>query len=311
MKIAAITTALMSSLLVACSDGVTIGNQNPAVVNDGTNTTSPFDVTTPVDNPDESPVSEEEPGDEVVSGPMPGSDPVTTPDNTSGTPNTALLGLVGVTDVTGSNITTAFGTFFELREVSQAQLAQLLIDPDEDVCEVFFESSEDERDVFEESINISAGEVLTLTSPAGSFAELTRDDSLLYSADGGFIASGLPASLTVDIPGDVFPAFSNVSVPVVQPFTLTAPAAGQLITTGTNFIWATGNNPNAYIQISASGQAADVVCTVRDDGSFTFPTDVQNELGSGFTSQFFTVSREAQNTVQSGNAVLVTSASSS
>jgi len=302
MKFAAITTTLMTSLLVACGDGVTIGNQNPAVANDAPAAQSPFAVSTPADNTAGTPTTPA--ADEQAQTPAP-----------SGLP---MVGLINISQSAEGTITTPFGIFLEVPNATQADLAAVLVNPNADVCEVFTDNTPDnESSIESRSRAISAGEVLTLTSPVGTFSELVReisDDSISYSAPQGFISAGLPSSLAIDIPGDEFPAFANVSIPVVQPLSVISPAAGQAVNTGTTFSWVAGNNPNAYIEIMAAGATngvfTTVSCTVRDDGSFTFSAATANELGGNFSAQFPSITREAQATAVNGTALLVVSSSS-
>ncbi len=308
MKLAAITTTLMTSLLVACGDGVTIGDQNPAVANDAPTGQSPFATSTPADNTTGTPTAPA--GDELVQTPAPDATPAPT-----GLP---MVGFVGVNQSADSTITTAFGTFVEVPDASPADLTAIFSDPNEDVCEVFTNSTTDNDATLENrSRSISAGEVLTLTSPAGTFSELVREisgDSVFYSVPQGFISGGLPSSITLDIPGDEFPAFANIAIPVVQALNINSPVAGQTVNTGTAFSWLAGNNPNAYIEITATGATngvnTTVSCTVQDDGSFTFSAATANELGANFSAQFFSMTREAQASSVNGNALLVVSSSS-
>jgi len=311
VKLATITTALMTTLLMACGDGVTIGNQNSALVNDIPATESPFAVSTPANNPAGSP-NPTEPnapaGDVVIQTPAPDAAPAPT--------GARMIGFVNVNQIAASATSFASGTFLVVPATStSADLIGIFVDPDEDACQVFSDDTDD--DVTANSASISAGEVLTLTSPAGTFSELAReisDGETSYAPTQGFISGTLPASLTLDIPGDVFPAFPNIAVPVVQALNAISPVAGQTVNTGTTFSWVAGNNPNAYIEIFATdsnnGSNTTVSCTVRDDGSFTFSTATANELGTSFAAQFFAMTREAQVSANSGNALLIVSSSS-
>jgi len=289
----------MTSMLVACGDGVIIGNQNTTVANDATTTQSPFAVSTPAGTPNvtapTAPVS-----DQQVPFPAPGSTDETL----------VQVGLFVISQTSAPATSSAFGTFLEGRSALASDLPEIFVDPNEDSCEVL--SDFDDGSLENSSQTISAGEVLTLTSPAGTFAELVREisaDEISYSIAQGSVESELPASLTLDIPGDAFPAFSNIAVPVVQALDVISPVIGQAINIGTAFSWVAGNNPNAYIEIEATGtingESATVTCNVQDDGSFTFPVQTANELGTNFSVEFFSITREVQTSVVNGNAIVI------
>ena len=168
--------------------------------------------------------------------------------------------------------------------------------------------------------SLSAGEVLTLTSTVGSVGELVQmevDGSVVYEFDDDFPVS-LPEVLTIDIPGDQFPAFANVTLPALSPLVLNSPAAGQAITPTTQFDWQPSGESDAVISISATtfflGSAglssiSSVVCTVTDDGSFSFPSATQVELGDEFSSVTYGVTRDVFSVVEQGSAILIVNGS--
>ena len=115
---------------------------------------------------------------------------------------------------------------------------------------------------------VSAGENITVSSPAGTFNSLATTSSIgppVYSEQTN-IFTLLPLGLTVDIPGEVFPAFANVAVPDVQPLT------GVVVnSTGTEVIWDAGSNPSALISIIISDTGRSSICLTADDGQFSVP----------------------------------------
>jgi len=351
MKLATITTTLMTSLLVACGDGVTIGDQNPAVANDAPAVQSPFAVSTPADNPAgvNNPTGEQEPnapdngelaetpapetitlpiGEETAQTPAP--ETINTPiseQTAQSTPEPiarAQFGFVDAQQSVGSPITFVDGSFTDYFNLSPRQLNNVLAIPDVDTClvDVFGQRTEEVEIDIEAtqptSRDISAGEVLVLTSPEGTFTELPReisDDRISYSAPPqGWVTSGLPTSLTLDIPGDEFPAFSNVDIPVIQPFNLLSPIQDEFVNADTEFSWTAGNNPDAYIQFSGFGDNDEnrvfALCTMRDDGSFSFSPSTINEMGPGIEFQRFSVGRQVRATYVDGISTLIVSTGS-
>lgn len=215
-------------------------------------------------------------------------------------------------------------TFFSFPQ--QLPLADLLEEftPAADSCDVsgFSLPSIDELDLPGdlESLTpdlLSAGEVLTISSPAGSYAELLRNEQfgfVFYETDEDIVLSApLPSGLSINIPGEQFPAFGDVSFPVADPLTVNSPAASEQITSGTTFSWVPSGNPDSFIEIDAFAFSADfsqttsIYCTVIDDGSFSFPSATQSEMGSFSGSG--DIARVSIKIEQNGNALLLLSSS--
>lgn len=176
---------------------------------------------------------------------------------------------------------------------------------------------------------VSAGQAIPFISSAGSFAELQAETTPAETV-GGFtipatvfyeipettvITGPVPTGLTANITGDVFPAFLNAPVPDVAQLQVQTPTDTDVITPDTVFTWTAGSNPNAYIDISTSitefgadftsFESVFVNCTVSDDGSFSFPSATQAEMGAGFSASSATISRSAFSASQSGSAILL------
>lgn len=200
------------------------------------------------------------------------------------------------------------------------------INPSSDICEVRENVSflDDEEDIDFTNINpgniisISAGETVTFTSPAGTFATLNRESGFGFIGYNLELDSGttLPADLTVDIPGDQFPAFANVAVPPVQLLTGVSVSSGNVVNANSTFTWDAGTDPNSRISISANtdfdfanlltSTRTEVDCYVLDDGAFNFPASIQAQLGSFSATEVY-VSRSNVTFLRNGNALLVVS----
>ena len=202
---------------------------------------------------------------------------------------------------------------------------------DMDACEVStidpstFDPDDTDPDVTDtddlESIQVSAGEVLTVISPAGTFAELVRfqsDDEIDYElADGAPLPGPVPTGTVVNIPGDVFPAFTGVAVPAVADLNNFSPSALP-VSISDEFTWSPPSGPVTtfvFLLISGDFSLADnsitsVSCTLMDDGSFTLPADIQAELGSDFEAVGVAAGRSGLNVVTQGNAAVITFATS-
>ena len=201
--------------------------------------------------------------------------------------------------------------------------------PDVDTCEVVtfdpdtFDPNDTDPDDTEtfESTSVSAGEVLTVISPAGTFAELIRiqsDDEIDYElADGIPLPGPVPTGTVLNIPGDVFPAFTDVAIPSAPNLANFSPSSLPISVTD-EFTWVTptGTLPTSvFLAITgdftlANNSFSSVSCSLVDDGSFTLPADIQAELGSDFEAIGVAAGRVGLNIVTQGNAAVVTFASS-
>ena len=238
--------------------------------------------------------------------------------------NVQFLGLVSIDEDVSANEVDATGSFIQYTSAIAGNLFEPVYTPQLDTCTVeTIDISDVNTDFPDIDVNVvpqlvSAGEVIPLTSAAGSYIQLTRESAfgfLFYSPEPETVPGPIPSQLTLDIPGDIFPAFANVSMPVVEPLTVTSPTQGQPITPTTNFSWTAGSNPNAYISISATafnatGETTFVDCEAADDGEFSFPAQTQSEMGAAFTSITADYLREVLTFQQQGNALLVLTATS-
>jgi len=146
---------------------------------------------------------------------------------------------------------------------------------------------------------ISAGETITFTSPEGTYATLNREVALGFTGyslelDGN---NTVPAGLTVDIPGDEFPAFSNVAVPAVASLTGLIISTGELVNSSSTITWDGTPDSGSTISISVYSEIdfaniltstrTEVECVVVDDGSFSFPAAIQAQMGSLSTFDYY------------------------
>lgn len=168
-------------------------------------------------------------------------------------------------------------------------------------------------DNFFDSIEfLSAGEVITLAESNGStYGELllTNLFGIQVYAPETELSYPVPAPLIVNIPGAEFPAFSNVQVPGATP--LTGFSGATLTAAASSISWTAGSDEGAQIALSASTNDFEVSldCILIDDGSYTLPaatvTELNSELGTGWSLEIDELSRTVIVVRQSGNSVLV------
>ncbi len=244
-------------------------------------------------------------------------------DDSSSNSNVSKLGVIQITDPLLDNTIDIDGFFFEphnpsvistfLEELVQEEACELSFVIDEDILEGEFSSP------------VNAGEVLTLSSPAGTYAEIQRvtiGEAQIYLGPENLPAP-VPSGLVLDIPGAEFPAFTNVSIPDVEPFVLTSELVGPFgnqIPVTSEITWEIGADPEGwinlyYIATSIMGvdelREIDLDCVLLDDGSFTFDAAMQTQLtDAGFDTIGANIGRQVLKTVQQDDAMLIISNSS-
>lgn len=133
---------------------------------------------------------------------------------------------------------------------------------------------------------VSAGESYTLTSDAGTYATITLADDRFDVA-----TYPSPNPLTLDFPGDVFPAFSALTMPQVQAVQNFSPSRNETLTKDTIITWdPTGlADHHIYLTLTDYDETEKWVilnCRMLDDGNFALPANVvsmlQTHLGSDF-----------------------------
>ncbi len=185
---------------------------------------------------------------------------------------------------------------------------------DDDICFVSEQGSDsildlDLNDYLDQTI--SAGQTLTFTSPAGTYATLERQTDtnpfggtlLLYELPGDALAGVPPAGLTLDVPGDVFPAFSNVEAPDLPPsLTDFSPPIDSPAGAATAFSWTPSSVAGAQISLELDSGAESIDCLLVDDGSFTLPDSVMAQITGTFNGTVVDADRDATALARSGSA---------
>jgi len=170
---------------------------------------------------------------------------------------------------------------------------------------------------------LSAGDVLSIATPAGSWAEmlLNAEDYFSYRFQDDIRSLGdMPKDATLSFSGDGFPAFSNIPIPEVDRITQGAASnitADNILTADTNLTWSLPSSENALTLINLSNsrfdndgnlldaEDVDINCVVFDDGEFTFPKEVKELLSKyTFNTSELTLSRVDRSITVRGDATV-------
>jgi hypothetical protein len=132
---------------------------------------------------------------------------------------------------------------------------------------------------------LGAGDKVMINNGGAAYIELTKDTSTDLSNYTGSTETALPGTpLTLEIPGEAFPAFSDVPLELIPAFDLTAPTNTSAITPTTVFRWE-GSSDNGVIslQMTRAQPNISVECFAKDDGEFSFSDATKAELeAAGF-----------------------------
>ncbi len=159
---------------------------------------------------------------------------------------------------------------------------------------------------------ISAGETIILSSDAGTYATLERkiDESGPSYETNVRLSGSAPGGLFADIPGDEFPAFTNIRLGDVPELQVITPADGQSITANTRFTWIANDVPESVFELymaGATGVGDEVIlvsCAIVDDGSFSFPENVRRAIGENYSEHWSSFLRVVYRKTQSDNAIV-------
>ncbi len=252
----------------------------------------------------------------------------TSDDNNTGTGtgtgslNGTKIGLVTVAEANGEVELNA--TFFQYANVvAEAQIREDLKPSTLDVCTVspYNGFSIPNNSLTGNLTTISAGNTLQFSDAiGGSFAEINKQITILttyvYDDNNGNspLLGPIPNSFIVDVVGDVFPPFSNVTVPTIDVLTSASPSGFfNAITADTVFTWNAPTSSTSFMEISffsvnvLTSKGTYVECVVTDDGQFTLAQTTKDELSAaGFTSTSSGASfiRKEINIVKQGDAYL-------
>ena len=160
---------------------------------------------------------------------------------------------------------------------------------------------------------VSAGETFTLTGDGGVYAAIARSEGRFEVG-----TYPIPEPLTLDIPGDEFPAATGLIVPNTPLVTNLVPNTNDDVTADTVITWTPSGvaGHSVFVHLFDFPQADRVVdfrCRMADDGSFALSDNpdiiatLNATLGSGFALTGLTLERQAFTVSSEGDTLIVVS----
>jgi hypothetical protein len=130
---------------------------------------------------------------------------------------------------------------------------------------------------------LDAGEKLTIRNgelESLEAAKSLRGSFIIYGGETSVQGSLSSGSLTVDIPGGAFPAFTNAAFVNPPQIRVIEPSAvnNWEVTTDTTFNWEGQTNDLIIFNIRQLSPFIDTFCYAKNDGSFTFSGKTKAEL---------------------------------
>ena len=158
---------------------------------------------------------------------------------------------------------------------------------------------------------ISGGQVLTIQSPQGSYAELIESQSSLviaYETNGiNSLPLPVPSGLTADVPGADFPPVSNIIIPDAGPLVVIGGSSEEILSP--EFRWEPGDDPSSIVVLSVTTTSLTgsdhFLCTAADDGQFEVPDWAVANLNADALSISRTVQRETYSLTIEGSTLVV------
>jgi len=262
-----------------------------------------------------------DPSDPDPSDPSDPSDPAEPSDPAQPTSGLTQIGFFELSESQLSKEISATAGFMQYDTALPTNLPDNPLVATVDTCEVFKSGDEHPLIPIPDDIDInfstiSAGDSLSLNSSAGVYATLEKQNAFGFTIYNAEELSDIPAGLTLTIPGDEFPAFSNISIPDISGFSMTSPSSTATITPTTSFTWQSGSVADAVVELEflaidlSTLDAIIVTCSAKDDGAFSIPAATQAEMGADFSATGYTASRIVYSIQRKANAMLIVSSSS-
>jgi len=245
--------------------------------------------------------------------------------STTDLPGIEQVGIVNIeefqpfSDLSRSEINVVAAFLSVNDSVLRAEFEQALQDVGQESCTVTERQDTDASGLFEGSEPLSAGDVITLSSATGTYGELVKSERTVPSDVIVYLPSTplpfpVPERLIINIPGDAFPAFSDIEIAAAPRLSGQNLTIGSDLTASTIATWDVDTEGGEMIGLDAEiatdddGGLLTLACRINDDGSFTLPASTVSEiddlLGSGWVLQVTFHDRVSVLNLRSGNVLL-------
>jgi len=247
-----------------------------------------------------------------------------TDDSLDPTGDVARFGLVRLSQPDGpGDDGDAFASFVQFTTaVSADQLSGEFL-PAADTCRVENDDDDSDDDDLFAGVSgrpfefVSAGNALMFTSEAGTWLTLPLIDIpgfKGYRPESRPLPTPFPSDLTLDIPGETFPAFAAVPLGDVAPLSIQVPGGDDDVAASTGFSWESAGDAQANTRVEielefddqgTDGEDIEVLCSATDDGEFSLPQSVLDQLPAGAAGSL-DMERVTVEQRRDGDALLVT-----
>ncbi|ASJ73269.1 hypothetical protein [Granulosicoccus antarcticus] len=159
---------------------------------------------------------------------------------------------------------------------------------------------------------VDGGEVLTIQSPQGSYAELLVNPNSVGTTYANVELDSLPLpvpdGLIANIPGGEFPAVADIVIPNVDLLVVLGDSPEGIHSS--EFRWEAGSDPSSIVMLSIIASSLDgssngVLCTAIDDGEFVVPDWAAENLIGNHTTIVRTMQREVYALTVEGDTLVV------
>jgi hypothetical protein len=116
---------------------------------------------------------------------------------------------------------------------------------------------------------VSAGSEIELHADSTLYTKLSTQDSGYYLSE--VITETAPQGLTVNIPGNDFPAFETAMPANVSEFRLTSPEDMRNLSNDSVFRWSKATSGDTFVLLIGQSATHNFTCYAKDDGEFRFP----------------------------------------
>lgn len=189
----------------------------------------------------------------------------------------------GATGNYGVSIIGSFNRYFGNLD----QLVSNVLEPlTDDLCEVGSNSSKSIRNRASNFKLIDAGDSIFVRGENGTLIDVIRypeSEGNQYYVDQAI--SAVSELGTLDVPGDEFPAATEIAIPETEAFIFPSHQQGDVVTADSEFNWLPSELNDDYVVITlktegGNGDIGWISCEAVDDGTLSLPDEIKSVVNS-------------------------------